>query len=543
MAGRIDLRDRQTPQARGARPKPDARRTSPRRDGGPPAWYRRADRDTSTDEAVRAPPFCGPPTTRGVGTLSAPRGRGTGPGTRSPGTHTNAPHPVSTTTPSAEGFLIDRSGRATFNGTDDRAYYRVRQDGARLTVLNVYTLAFHVLDGTAGVDGVTFALRGGDDHIWFDGSVTFAITVLASDGDDIVDATALGVDVFVHGGTGDDRILAGAGDDTLEGGYGEDELRGGAGEDWIHGRGGNDALFGQGDADIVVGGTGYDVVMGGEGADALYGGDDSDALYGDAEDVIVDAGDIQRYEDDAPGDDFEDLIVVEAGSNVQGLDASDVVAEYDPAAIDDWLDDHDEFVIDDADPEHAARVRADLGAMLAIPYAADLLEQLADELDDWDETIVFLPEGGPGGTFGYGEVHDYRVQSPLWTEPHSTESKLIGGLLRDAPNSNRFPLPVMFHELVHAYQWIFDEDPEGSSAHIDGEDTENDELQATGFSWYDEHYELQPGGVGEDDNGVAFSDNTFRKLLGVRERLGYSDSPGRVSLVQTLIWRIMNPPD
>jgi Ca2+-binding RTX toxin-like protein len=166
------------------------------------------------------------------------------------------------------------------------------------------------------------------------GDFADSVDVSTADGDDAVDASAVGLrgfTVFVDGGTGSDTIAGSAtlrnalfgdfvnserGDDRVTGGRADDFLQGGPGADVLDGRGGSDeityrderhrvrvdlsaglAVTAAGERDElrsierVEGGSGADVLLGdrarnglrgGAGDDLLRGGPGPDTLFGDA---------------------------------------------------------------------------------------------------------------------------------------------------------------------------------------------------------------------------------------------------------------------
>lgn len=516
-----------------------------------PTWHRRAafverpaDPQDVTNE-VRAPRAH-----RGIGAgLTRGRAAGPQPGHAGGGAGTGVgigqrQRPPRPSPPGAndEGFVPGVSGRPTFYGTENDDNYLVRQNDRGLQIVNLDTGDIHEVTHEEARDGVAIFLRGGDDRITVDPSVTYDLMVHGGDDDDTIDASNARAELLAWGGDGRDKLYGGSADDQLDGGRGNDEVRGGAGDDWVYGNDGDDSVIGEGGDDVVTGGDGQDVVMGSAGVDRVYGGDGSDAIYADADDAVIDAGVVARRGDAAPGgDDYEDLIVAEQGSvAVDGLDSIDVVVHHDPAATQAWLDAHPEIEIDDTDPEFAARVRADLGVMLATPHSADLLEEITQALDDQDETLVFTQRDRVGGSFGRHDTRDdtFEVESSLRTEAYEEQFELLGDLVHVTPESNRFPLTATFHELVHAYQRLIGPDPEGHTVTEDGRATENDELQATGLPWLDENLQLQAGGVGADRNGTPYSDNAFRDAIGLRTRQRYDGEDGAASPLRTLGYRL-----
>lgn len=94
-------------------------------------------------------------------------------------------------------------------------------------------------------------------------------TIIAGDGDDIIDAGAgegeTAVAKYVNLGGGDNLYVGGeAGDDYICGGRSDDVISGGEGNDVIYGSGGNDVLMADAGSDIIYAGVGYNNIYCGE---------------------------------------------------------------------------------------------------------------------------------------------------------------------------------------------------------------------------------------------------------------------------------------
>ncbi len=121
----------------------------------------------------------------------------------------------------------------------------------------------------------------------------------------------------LHGGDGDDEILAGASGDDLFGGAGNDLLVGGALDDWLFGGVGNDvADAGGGNGNVLLGMDGDDRLVGRGGSDWLDGGADADRLDGGAGDDILEGG---LGEDDIDGGQGGDTIVYRIGAGADHI--------------------------------------------------------------------------------------------------------------------------------------------------------------------------------------------------------------------------------
>ena len=119
------------------------------------------------------------------------------------------------------------------------------------------------------------------------------LTVQASDGTYVANATITITDAAYRGSMDDDHIRStneadivygGAGNDIIEGYSGDDTLYGGADDDEIYGGYDNDTLYGGTGADKLVGYHGNDTLWGGSENDAFYGGRGADTMYGEGGD-------------------------------------------------------------------------------------------------------------------------------------------------------------------------------------------------------------------------------------------------------------------
>lgn len=184
------------------------------------------------------------------------------------------------------------------------------------------------LVGTARAEQITGYL--GDDRIEGGGGDDF---VDAREGNDRIQTPAGPGAAVLHGGRGDDWILArGAGADALHGMGGRDWLRSGSGADSLFGGPGDDLLVdrigdnhlrGQGGRDRLESGAGDDVLAGEFGADRLDAGAGDDLLDGGPGYDTVSGG---------PGNDR--LVDGSQGANLLEGGAGDDVIESAPQGMD-----------------------------------------------------------------------------------------------------------------------------------------------------------------------------------------------------------------
>lgn len=363
--------------------------------------------------------------------------------------------------PLREGFSENADGSFTFQGTSGNDRYTVSQTGeGGVIVTNDRTGKKFELTAEEAQRGITIRAGSGDDRITVDESLR---------------APAERSDRFplnIRGGSGNDTIDASAATANVS----------------IEGDGGNDTLTGGGGSDYLQGGTGDDVINGNGGADTIYA---------TREDRSIDAG----------SDDDADMIIAEEGGvTAVNLGSNDDVFEFDPDQVDRYLDEHPELIIE-GDSSFTARTRADLGVMLTTDQGRGLLDELTTALQDQGETLTFEEKPiieGAGGSYSSGGNMVYVGQfSELYDN-----------------GSARAPLPVLFHELVHAHQHLVGDWPDGKTRFENGESINNSELQATGLPYYDED------GVLHEANELPYTDNQFREELGIKEREFYGDARG-----------------
>ncbi|MFO1141475.1 MAG: calcium-binding protein [Amaricoccus sp.] len=139
----------------------------------------------------------------------------------------------------------------------------------------------HVTNGLSNLVGIE-KLDGGDGQPSYN-------TILATDGDDVLNFSSYVVKAFtIDGGKGNDTITGTSGDDHIRGGEGNDTLNGGAGNDTFYlVTGGNtngvDQYDGGGGTDRIVGGWSYDTLNVKNGLTNLVGIEeisDSDGQFG-----------------------------------------------------------------------------------------------------------------------------------------------------------------------------------------------------------------------------------------------------------------------
>lgn len=419
--------------------------------------------------------------------------------------------------PATNQFHANADGTFTFRGTSGDDTYVVTNDGSG--GIAVQDGAGNVLDTLPAADAAGARIWGanGNDNITIDASVTVEFDVHGGAGNDTIDASAQGRSMTLAGGSGDDVITGGrgadvllglSGDDIIDGGSGADQIEGGSGADVLSGEGGNDRIVAGAGDDTVDGGSGHDLILGGDGDDTLRGGRGSDAIYATSGDTVR-TGYVDGTGADV-ADGADDFVVAEDGTaNAADLDADDVVANYDPEALDQWLDDPNRqgrLEIEDTEEGFEEMVRADLGVMLGTTQGRDLLDNVIAGVTTTDPLrIESLDE--PGGKY-FDSTNTAQVG--MWTETYGD-------------GSLRTPNPVLFHELVHARQDVNGDGATGWSTWSTGEDSRAREREATGLSYTQD--DGAGGVVVEPALAYPNSDNAYRAELGLKERERYGSEP------------------
>ena len=144
-----------------------------------------------------------------------------------------------------------------------------------------------LVEFSAPATSLTILTKDGDDSLTLaavDSLFAASVSVIGDNGNDLLDAAALTINVSLQGNAGADTLRGGSGNDDLNGNSEDDSIDGGAGNDSLQGGAGNDVLIGAAGNDTVLGQGGNDSITGGLGNDLL----DAGAGSGD---VLIESGD------------------------------------------------------------------------------------------------------------------------------------------------------------------------------------------------------------------------------------------------------------
>lgn len=365
--------------------------------------------------------------------------------------------------------------------------------------------------------------------------------VRTGDGNDVIQAANVKVNMDVYGGAGNDTITTGKGNDRIDGGAGNDNIKSGAGRDDVFGNAGDDIIDAGSGHDVVYGGDGNDTLRGGKGRDTLEGGAGNDILEGGSGNDVLSGG---LGDDTIRGDKGNDVIYTGAGKDtvdnrsgkdvVYGQTADDTITAAKGASNTvnnvDMTTALGSSITLQGSPEFQQRVAADIELLRASPSGRQMLTQLdAAALNGNTVTISELPNirNGGAGTSGT-DTFLKQVTGP------GGATTVVAGAGGDATiyfnpsnHDDRFPnsAGVLFHELSHAYNMVTGtRQPGQNNPATPGIDTgtNNRELQAVGLSNTGFSFNF-PGGTGASTgNPTALSENGLRAEMGLPARPSYS---------------------
>ncbi|NVI96791.1 alkaline phosphatase [Myxococcus sp. AM009] len=309
----------------------------------------------------------------------------------------------------------------------------------------------------------TAIIRGGDgnDTITVDASVTQDVRIEGGAGDDTLVGGAgndrldggAGSDI-IRGGAGNDALRGADGDDYLDGGAGDDRMYGGAGRDVMYGLDGEDRMSGGAGRDYLDGGAGNDFVSGGDGDDQVLGGRGDDALVGGRGNDAVAGG---LGQDTVRGGAGDDKLYVQDDDDVRNLEAGDTRQVVDMSGADTL----GSSVSVTGSADFTARTQSDLDALRSLPEGQALLARL-----DGSGRSTTIRETNRGNTAGATNFNDGYMSADGTPGP-GTDSQVnynpsrisIGG----EEWMNRPPVVGLFHELIHASDFVTGTLPPGST--------------------------------------------------------------------------------
>jgi Ca2+-binding RTX toxin-like protein len=350
---------------------------------------------------------------------------------------------------------------------------------------------------------------GGDDTITVNGGASLDLTILGSDGTDVIhggagDDMVLGLDGEdeVEAGSGEDRVSGGADRDYLDGQDGDDTVAGGAGDDTVYGLEGDDALSGGDGNDYVEGGAGDDTVDAGAGDDMVSGGQGDDALYAGAGDDVTYAG---RGDDTTYGGSGDDTANSESGDTDHGVEQQVTVE----------IPDTTYFIRIEGSDEFVARVEADLEMLRSSPAGQQMLENLQQNHDDSGflglnkDTLTIREYFGDNNTAS----HDGHGNNEVNYNPS-----------RDESVDERPPVVGLYHEMAHVYDYMngtfMDDEYTGDDPVDADQDIRSGERQAAGLP-VDHDGDPDTPEVIDPDHPLQFTENGLRDELGHPPREHY----------------------
>jgi hypothetical protein len=300
---------------------------------------------------------------------------------------------------------------------------------------------------------------------------------------------------------------------TIDGGRGDDEIHVSSNVDvglTILGGSGDDVIYGGSGDDHIDGGRGQDVIQGGDGADVLIGGAGADAIYAGSQATVY-TNNVESTEEDH-NDDLEDIVVAHESAQVSsGPNAAVVrITDQNIADAEAWLAEYGTFERavgnshqrTEASEGFSQRIVMDIASMLTTEQGQGLLDDVATELDAADTKLTFREQSlQSGGSYDIDE-NALRIGSKVGTY---------------SDGSIQAPLTVVFHEMVHALQFLQDKVPDGATIYENGRSIPNIETAAAGIPWLDEAGKVHT----QPDPDNPYSANQFREELGITPRTDY----------------------
>lgn len=385
-------------------------------------------------------------------------------------------------------------------------------------------------DGTLDVD-----VNGQKYHITL--APGQELGVRSGDGNDVVRAANVSVNMDVYGGAGNDTITTGKGRDRVDGGAGNDTINTGAGRDDVFGNSGNDTIDAGSGHDVVYGGDGNDTLRGGKGRDYIEGGAGNDVMEGGSGNDVLSGG---LGDDTLRGDKGNDRVYTGAGKDtIDNKSGNDVV--YGQTADDtmtaakgakntvtnvDMTTPLGSSITVTGSAEFQQRINADIEMLRSSPDGRQMLAQL--DATGKSLTISELPNVRNGGATPAGGGNFLQTV----TAPDGTTSVVPGTgtnssiAFNPSNHDDRFPnsVVVLYHEMSHAYNHMTGTRQQGTHnapGTID-HGTNNREMQAVGLNNTGLSFNF-PGGTGATTtNPTALTENGLRGEMGLPLRPSYN---------------------
>lgn len=390
-------------------------------------------------------------------------------------------------------LLVDINGRTVPFSKDCAKYLIIDAgDGNDSVTVDKDVKTPLLIAGGAGND---FIIGGSGNDTIYDNSG--ANEIHGGAGNDVIVSHGLGVEAgngFVS------RLYGEEGNDYLEGSNGRDYLDGGEGNDSIYGLGGDDELYGGAGKDYLDGGKGNDILHAGDGNDTLVGGKGDDQLFGEGgDDLLIGASGADKVDGGAGADRIfrsgaEDFIVADSADqpvkDMQTVTVPENFSTRMPDAIDN------------------DRLESDLEFLAS----TDQGHKLFDEISATGHIAKIKSTSSYGSTCTFSDGYDQPgVGSDTWV--HYNTQRV--SFQNNAAWSERAPVVVLYHELVHSYNaatgtvdiTYYDKEGNVTTEH---KGTKGAELAAVG---------IETPGVAMND--PLLTENSLRELLGHEERTEY----------------------
>ncbi len=159
----------------------------------------------------------------------------------------------------------NQGAHVVVNSSDNGNQVAVDVDGRHNTFRASQVKTFNITTGNAS------------DYIYIDPGIDIPAKIHSGNGNDVI-----------HGGAGNDSIVAGNGNDVIYGKGGDNTIQVGDGNDTLMGDRGNDTLIAGNGNDSLVGGGGTDQISAGNGNDTFQAGSSHDKItHGSGHNTLI----------------------------------------------------------------------------------------------------------------------------------------------------------------------------------------------------------------------------------------------------------------
>ena len=411
-------------------------------------------------------------------------------------------------------------------GTKNNDTVKVSQnrDGSLLVNFNGEDLRYSPNEA----EGLYFDLGEGNNILMIDDDISYNFNIRVGNGDNNIKA-ASGNDIIIAGngnnninaGAGNDKVFVGIkknglsslispskGNNIIYGGPGNDYLQGGPGDDMISGGDGDDIIYGLDGDDIINGGPGDDYINAGNGDDNIEGGLGNDIIFsGKGYNAITD---------------ISGKNTIANNESIKGIRVSPLaknkIYQYNKNAYK-----LGKRIKINGSKAFKMLVQSDLEALRALPCGREILKAI----DKSVKTVLIKElDSFIGNSFSVADNYN-----DAWVKEDGIPNKGTNVKIFYNPSFIKTEmgeyeyfssLVVLYHELVHAYNFITGTVLPGEMPHPCGGSVSRLEYQAIGLDIEGgiEDIKYSDGNTSKK-NPHFLTENDIREQLGLKIRKSY----------------------